>query len=71
MMADIKLKPCPFCGGASDTMTLASGAYIKLQIFCKKCGVERTKLVGAKDFIHLMSEIDVMAQEWNRRANDA
>lgn len=69
-MADIELKPCPFCGGVSDACAMASGNWIKLQIFCKKCGVERSKLIGSKSFLSLKSEIDGMAQEWNRRAND-
>ena len=51
-MAEIKLKPCPFCNGKAEMMGITF-VYVK----CLKCGVET---MGYK-------EEDEAAEAWNRR----
>lgn len=47
-MADIKLKPCPFCGSKAEFVTTTSGyqndsRIIGFQIRCTKCKIEYPK----------------------------
>ena len=66
-----KIKPCPFCGGEA-----ASHAYLccvpsKLEICCTKCGACRSQYIYDSEFEKIISKMEKMIAEWNRRANDA
>lgn len=52
-MNEIKLKPCPFCGGQTD-MATGIGDY---RVICKKCGAATASA----------STRDAAAKAWNKR----
>ena len=56
-MSEIKLKPCPFCGGKAN-MSLIFRAGFKVE--CTVCGCKTTLFNRNGDAINV----------WNRRADD-
>lgn len=54
-MDEIKLKPCPFCGGKA----LALGHHV-FWIRCLKCGAETTSCCS----------LEQAKEAWNRRADN-
>lgn len=50
-MSEIKLKPCPFCGGEAKLLHVGAGRIVK----CVECGASTS--FAAKN----------PAKEWNRR----
>lgn len=79
-MSEIKLKPCPSCGGegifeAIDIKTYAREITIIFKVKCKKCGVSLPKIYEIKykmmDTGDMTAETDQAleaAEAWNRRA---
>lgn len=63
---DIKLKPCPFCGGEAMIMHYAKSSTEFSQVRCKRCGAETP--AEAKSFSY--SSDEYAAENWNRRANN-
>lgn len=81
---EIKLKPCPFCGGKArflifgqDHTSLSAMAY-KFQIECDRCGATNNE-VGLTAFLFqqdgsiksIQDDRFKVANAWNRRAKDA
>ena len=68
-MPEIKLKPCPFCGGeagiAAKTFDVFNvGAYV----FCDECGA-RTAIHYSHTGLYRESE-KMAADAWNKRIDD-
>lgn len=83
-MAEIELKPCPFCGGEAAFVTIRAYRYSKgfesawdVTIGCKKCHailpgeypVRVTKGRNSQLIFH--SNQETAAAAWNRRCGDA
>lgn len=72
MVENIKLKPCPFCGGEAyyrKPVDIEGSAFVGVGVECKQC--------GAYPFSTMIYEGEseqrkkaVAAKFWNRRAND-
>lgn len=73
----MRLKPCPFCGGAAKTEV----SYIKCggdellmraTVFCTSCGCAKTvKFDGLnKTFEYYAEQADTAMEMWNRRADN-
>ncbi len=62
-MSDIKLKPCPFCGGES-VVHVGDG----IRVICKKCGVMTKCLVdGYAQGRPTGGAIESVVKAWNKR----
>lgn len=60
-----ELKPCPFCGGKA-AMTLNSDTLNCVAV-CRECNITmKRNFKGRKKLQDLLAEL--MAEEWNRRA---
>lgn len=76
---EIKLRPCPFCGGKAKFRIFEHNAMAyKYQIECDKCGatnneVGLTTLLFEKDgsINTIQDDRWKLADAWNRRAKDA
>lgn len=62
-MGEIKLKPCPFCGGQAKIKRYVNGCNEWSEIRCSKCGVRQDSIMNGyyKD--------DEATEAWNRRAD--
>lgn len=59
-MSEIKLKPCPFCGGEAKMHPTSSAAHGVYWARCIECGVEtRASYI-----------LDDAVKAWNRRADN-
>ena len=56
---EIKLKPCPFCGGKAESGTLRTSDGVKFLVECSNCGVATL----------LYYDTEKAAGAWNRRVN--
>ena len=72
-MAEIKLKPCPFCGGG---VLIAKDNHDKVLIECENCkllfGIEvenGTELVEGSRA--MFDSVEEAVEAWNRRADNA
>ena len=61
---EIKLKPCPFCGGKAAKITRALGLEYTAYISCVKCGAG---IDGEPNYNKLKAEISA-SDAWNSRA---
>lgn len=59
---DIKLKPCPFCGGDAEIASVKSGIFRHAYYYvrCTMCGATSRVQETARK----------AERSWNRRAND-
>lgn len=57
---DVKLKPCPFCGGDAEERASGSPSSRKWEIVCTKCGCKTFKTVASPSHI----------EAWNRRIDE-
>ena len=65
-MPDIKLKPCPFCGGDA-VLAVDTG----MRVLCKHCGAQTEKrYANNSDDASFESAFLEIVTAWNRRAND-
>ncbi len=69
-MADIELKPCPFCGGEVDLFKDVHNK--KFGIECSNCrmffGIELEDVRELEDGWHFTFDtVDSMIEAWNRR----
>ena len=69
-MSDVKLKPCPFCGGEgelgnyiSSSIPHSSVAYVQ----CKKCGGNTRHIQDKQGNFEYMYKV---VELWNRRADN-
>lgn len=63
----IELKPCPFCGRPVGMKVNPS--TLRAETKCERCNVTMKKnYKGAKRIEELL--IELMAKDWNRRADD-
>lgn len=81
-MANVTLKPCPFCGGAAVYATVLSSARGSIRgwefcIKCTKCGVATPKnykieaqINGEGALITAVDERYNAKKDWNRRADN-
>lgn len=74
-MSEIKLKPCPFCGGTPNcyikVLRGMSQDYIKIAVTCNKCDIEKEYRVASGSPFELIIKAYIEAnKEWNRRANE-
>ena len=82
-MTEIKLKPCPFCGGEAEFFEENNGYHSRgnaewtLGIRCTKCGIKsphiyRIDVILNKnaEFQFLLDERRVAVDDWNRRAGN-
>ena len=56
-MADVELKPCPFCGSEAKVKYILG----REAIACQGCNAE---------MVSSYSPIDVLVEMWNRRTNN-
>ena len=68
MTDEIKLKPCPFCGGEAEIISDVYGIMCKgfALVTCKDCGAKSDKSEESIDYCAKQ----VVADKWNRRANN-
>lgn len=68
-MADIELKPCPFCGCKKIIYTDQSNGKKNVHcIYCSNCGCGTAEYSGCSPHYILMKFV---TEAWNRRAEDA
>ena len=66
---EIKLKPCPFCGGDARLWVWSEGGGV-----CVMCTVCRCQTSTTSDdalLKHLEPAVERVIEAWNRRAKDA
>lgn len=73
-MSETKLKPCPFCGGTEvkvmiDPQLHAYGRNIIAHCGDRSCYASVFVSVKEQELVHTPA-IDLIADKWNRRAND-
>ena len=56
-MSEIKLKPCPFCGGEAELGTFSTNSDDKFLVECSNCGVATL----------LYYDTEKATEAWNRR----
>lgn len=74
-MNDIKLKPCPFCGGKALTRIRImredpdiSVDYAQLQIYCSKCNIGKAKSIDSDCTLDkLQTVMNELIDSWNTR----
>lgn len=74
-MNDIKLKPCPFCGGKALTRIRImredpniSVDYAQLQIYCSKCNIGKAKTIDSNRTLdNLQTVMSQLIDSWNTR----
>lgn len=78
-MADLELKPCPFCGGTAGFVTDSSGynndsRLIGFKIKCSKCGLVLPKkfniqisLGGKGNIVTDLDQRQDAVNSWNNR----
>ena len=73
-MSEIKLKPCPFCGGTGQFRTHYHGLFQIMKVECMVCeAVSPRGLISQDDFRDDAARDDAQstaAWRWNRRAGD-
>ncbi len=64
MKADVKLKPCPFCGGVARYKEISDGNYNAgaEYIECTKCGASTNLTLPLKDDV-----TGIVIEKWNTR----
>ena len=81
-MADVRLLPCPMCGGMPVALVESSGGEYSVRVECSECHVGTQRIVYARakplftrdKFVELRLRQDLAeareraAQVWNRRA---
>jgi len=68
-MSEIKLKPCPFCGGKAKFSTYDKGildSASTIQVCCEQCNASSKLFVSN---LYSCAAEDV-AEVWNRRAEN-
>ena len=71
-MAEIKLKPCPFCGEKAEEVVYPSGEILGLygiKIFCRKCKCT-TPMYTKHPFEDLEYVKNIVRKAWNTRAEN-
>ena len=66
-MSEIKLLPCPFCGGSARLGIARDHTGAKRYVYCAKCGASTFK----KRIWQLVTWEQDAAADWNRRAGDS
>lgn len=68
------LKPCPFCGGQAEMITIKrkdeKGEYTVKYVKCADCGARSEERTGDRMWLRLLSEEEVeevLSKHWNRR----
>ncbi len=74
-MSEIKLKPCPFCGGDAVTKisALCGNTYddIRFMVCCPSCLIRQYRDLGGCDSFDKVEEaMDKAIEAWNRRAEN-
>lgn len=64
-MNEIKLKPCPFCGGEAEFGTNPTG-YRTIWVYCSECKAESNRF---ESNIYSCAAEDA-AEAWNRRTEN-
>lgn len=72
-MPEIKLKPCPFCGGeAIANISVIHGNVVDtigFDVFCPSCKVsQHSGIVAGVSFESLESAMNKAIEAWNRRS---
>lgn len=76
-MNEIKLEPCPFCGGEAVYCTgyiTDDKQYFGVGIWCSICeaNIRREVLIPKKDFGQYVDKMRAeVIEAWNKRAKDA
>ena len=71
-MSEIKLKPCPFCGGEAyfrKPQKEKGGAFVSVGVECKKCGAYPYSTL-CYEFLSESELQEAAAKSWNRRAGE-
>lgn len=71
-MSEVKLLPCPFCGGEAEFVRdterkdiFGSSDYVYVR--CKKCHAQTTKIYYSAEFHKLDEEYALAEKAWNTR----
>lgn len=63
-MPEIKLKPCPFCGGEAATVFYTGYIYVS----CENCGATSEMVKISEEY---SATEKAAAEAWNRRVDNA
>ena len=75
-MEEVKLKPCPFCGGRAKMMMAITPVSIQANspavfVQCTECCAEMNKIIiPYTNYINLERKAKELAEKWNRRADN-
>ena len=71
MMDDVKLKPCPFCGGEAHIVTGVEESFMKkyptVKVVCNKCDNRTAELMDTSFNAYV---VKIVTDRWNRRVNN-
>lgn len=66
---ELKLKPCPFCGGEARLWVWSDGGGVCVR--CSDCYCQTDTKSDDAFLKHLKPAVERVIEEWNRRAKDA
>lgn len=70
-MDEIKLKPCPFCGGEAHIVTgveeFLMKKYPTVKVVCNKCNNQTANLMDTSFNAYV---VKMVIDSWNKRVND-
>ena len=66
-MTDIKLKPCPFCGGEAKIRTKTFDIFnVAAYVYCTRCGAK----TGLFEANVNRAAVEEAKELWNKRSDD-
>ena len=66
-MSEIKLKPCPFCGGPAYLFHSIEGDVF---VFCAICDARSKTYSNVTSFDEVTTASNIVIEAWNRRLNN-
>ena len=74
-MSEMKLKPCPFCGGeaktgVSTTRQPLGSDYVEFRVYCPKCHIDKHRTVNCSNtFENVETAMRRATEDWNTSAD--
>lgn len=75
-MSEMKLKPCPFCGGEAKTgVSIANQSfdsdYVEFRVYCSKCHIDKHWVVDCYGtFEDAETAMRRVTEDWNTRGDN-